>query len=88
MVWLVDLQLPMQSVPITTKVVNYNPVHDEVHSIQHQVIKFVSDVPQVGGFHWILRCHPSTNNIAKILLKVTINTIIITLTRNNVKYES
>jgi hypothetical protein len=35
-----------QSVPITTKVVNFNPVH-EVYSIQHYVIKFVSDLRQV-----------------------------------------
>ena len=40
-----DLQLPMQSVPITTK-----PVHGEVYSIQHYGIKFVSDLQQVGGF--------------------------------------
>ena len=26
-----DLQLPVQSVPITTKVVSSNPVHDEVY---------------------------------------------------------
>ena len=29
-----------QSVPITTKVVSLNPVHGEVYSIQHYVIKF------------------------------------------------
>jgi hypothetical protein len=29
----VDLQLPMQSVPINTKVVSSNPVHGEVYSI-------------------------------------------------------
>ena len=34
-----DLQLPMQSVPITTEV-----VHGEVYSIQRYVIKFVSDL--------------------------------------------
>ena len=37
-------------VPITTKVVSVNPVHGEVYSIQHYVIKFVSDVQQIGGF--------------------------------------
>jgi len=31
----VDLQLPMQSVTITTKVVSSNPVHNEVFSIRH-----------------------------------------------------
>jgi hypothetical protein len=30
-----DLQLPMQSVPIITKVVNLNSVHGKVYSIQH-----------------------------------------------------
>jgi hypothetical protein len=37
-VWELDLQLPMQSVPITTKVVNSNLVCGEVYSIQHYVI--------------------------------------------------
>ena len=40
----------MQSLPITTKVVSSNPVHGEVYSIQHYVIKFVSDLRQVVGF--------------------------------------
>ena len=35
---------------ITTKVVSSNPVHGEVCSTQHYVIKFVSDLRQVGGF--------------------------------------
>ena len=35
---------------IITKVVSSNPVHGEVYSIQHYVIKFVSDLRQVGGF--------------------------------------
>jgi hypothetical protein len=49
-VWYLDIQLPVQSVPITTNVVSSNPVHDEVYSIQHYVRKFVSDLRQVGGF--------------------------------------
>ena len=48
------LQLPMQSVPTTTKVVSSNPVHGEVYWIQHYVIKFVSDLRQVCGFHRVL----------------------------------
>ena len=40
----------MQSVPISTKVLSSNPAHGEVYSIQHYVIKFVSDLQQVGGF--------------------------------------
>jgi len=35
----VTVQLPMQSVTITTDVVSSNPVHGEVYSIQHYVIK-------------------------------------------------
>ena len=42
-VWWLNLQLPVQSVPITTKVVTSSPVHDEVYPIQHYVIKCVSD---------------------------------------------
>jgi hypothetical protein len=40
----------MQSVPITTEVVSSNPAHAEVYSIQDYVIKFVSDLWQVGIF--------------------------------------
>jgi hypothetical protein len=43
---------------ITTKVVSVNPVHGEVYSIQHYVIKFVSDLRQVGGFLWVIRFPP------------------------------
>jgi hypothetical protein len=49
-IWWSELQLPMQSVPITTNVVSSNPVHGEVHSIQHYVIQFVSDLQQVSDF--------------------------------------
>jgi hypothetical protein len=53
-VWQLDLQLPVQSVPIITKVVSSNPVHGEVYSIQHYVIKFFSDLRRsvfFCGFH-------------------------------------
>ena len=43
-VWKLDIQLPMQSVSITTNVVRSNTAHVEVHSMQHYVIKFVSDL--------------------------------------------
>ena len=61
-----DVQLHVQSVPITTKVVSSNTVHGEVHSIQHYVIKFVSNLRQVGGFHWVLRCPPPIKLTATI----------------------
>jgi hypothetical protein len=52
----VDLQLPMQSVHITTKVVSSNPAHGEV-------IKFVSDLQQVCncGFLRVLKFTCSIN---------------------------
>jgi len=40
LLYIVDLQLPMQSMPIITDVVSLNPTHGEVYSIQHYVIKF------------------------------------------------
>ena len=49
-----DLQLPVQSVHITTKVVSLNPVHGEVYLIQHYVIKFVSDLQLVSVFLQVL----------------------------------
>ena len=62
-VWQLDLQLPMQSVPITTNVVRSDPTHDEVYSIQHYVITFVGDLQQVSGF---LRFPPPIKLTAKI----------------------
>jgi hypothetical protein len=43
---------------ITTKVVSSNPVHGEVYSIQHYVIKLGSDLQQVGGFLRVFRFPP------------------------------
>ena len=49
MVLLLDLQLPVQSVPITTIFVSSNPAHGEVYLMLNIcVIKFVSDLRQVG----------------------------------------
>jgi len=53
-IWRLDLQLPVQSVSITTKVVSSKPVHGEVYSIQHYVIEFVSDLRYVGDFLRVL----------------------------------
>jgi hypothetical protein len=62
-IWQLDIQLPVQSVhmPITTNVVSLNPVHGEVYSIQHYVIKFVSDLRHVGGFLRKLQFPPRYN---------------------------
>ena len=59
MVWYLYLQLPVQSVPITTKVLRSIPTHGEVYSIQHYVIKCVSDLRQVVGFLCVRRFPPT-----------------------------
>jgi len=46
-------------------------------------LKFVSDLPQVGGFLCVLQFPPPIklrHDIAEILLKVALNTISLTLT--------
>ena len=68
-VWQLDIQLPVQSVHITTKVVSLNLGHGEVYSIQHYVIKFVSDLRHVGGFLRILLFAPPIKLTATIQLK-------------------
>jgi uncharacterized protein YcfJ len=62
----------MQSVPITTKVVSSKPVHDEVYSMPHYVIKLiVSDLgTPVSSTNKI-----AGQNITEILMKVLLNTI-------------
>ena len=65
-VWPLDLQLPMQSVPITAEVLSSNSVHNEMYSIQHYVIKFVSDLRQVGGSLRVLRFPPQIKPTATI----------------------
>jgi hypothetical protein len=70
-----DLQLPVQSVPITNKDVSLNPTHGEAHSIQHCVMKFVSDF--AAGLWFSLGTLVSSTNktdrhdITEVLLKVT-----------------
>jgi hypothetical protein len=56
--WYLDVQFPFQTVPIATNVVSSNPPYGEVYSIQHYVIKFVSDLRQVGGFLRVFRFPP------------------------------
>ena len=51
---------------ITINVLSSNPVYAEVYSIQHYVIKFVSDLRQVGGFLQVLRFPPIIQLIATI----------------------
>jgi hypothetical protein len=61
-----DLQLPMQSVPITTKVVSLDFAHGEVYSIQHYMITFYNDLHQVGGFFGVLLFPPPIKLTATI----------------------
>ena len=60
-VWYSDLQLP-----IITKVVNLNTAHGEVYSIQHYVMKFVSDLRQTDGFLRVHRFPPPIKLTATI----------------------
>jgi hypothetical protein len=48
-VWQLDLPLSVQSVPIILEFVSSYPAHGDVYSMQHYLIKFVSDLRQVGG---------------------------------------
>ena len=61
-----DLQLAMSSVPISTNVVSSNPAHGEVYSMQHYVKRFVIDMRQVCGFLQVLRFPPPIKLTATI----------------------
>jgi len=66
----------VQSVPNTTNVVSSNPARGEVYSIQHYVIKFVTDLRQISTTNTTY-----LQSITDILLKVALNTI------NQIKIE-
>ena len=74
-IWYLDLQLLVQSVPITTNSASSNPVLARRYSIQYYVITFVSDLRQVSGVLPV-----SSTNKTEILLKVASNNITLTLT--------
>ena len=76
----------MQSVLITTNVLNSNPTQ----AIQHYVIQFVSDFQQVGGFIRVLQFPPPIKLTATIYLKykVGLNTINQPTIHNNVSFFS
>jgi hypothetical protein len=54
--WLFSLQLPVQSVPISTTVMS--SWRDVLYA------KFVSDLRHVGGFLWLLRFPPPIKRTA------------------------
>ena len=69
----------MPSVPTTFNVVSSNPTHDDVYSMQIDVIKFVSGLRQVGGFPWgtpvFSTIKTDRHDITDVLLKVALNTM-------------
>jgi hypothetical protein len=72
-----------QRLYITAKVVSLNPSHGEVYSVQHYVIKFLSDFRQVSGFLWVLQFlslikESDRHELTGLLLKVALNTITLT----------
>jgi hypothetical protein len=70
-----DLQLPVQSVqsvPITTRVASSNSGQSDVSSIQHYVIKLVSDLRQVRGFlsiHYVFSYNILEESVYVLLVK-------------------
>jgi hypothetical protein len=73
--WKLDLQLPMQSEYIPSNVVSSNPTQ----AIQNHVIKFVSDLRNIGDFFSGTPVSSANktdrHDIAELLLKVSLNTI-------------
>ena len=80
----------MRSVSITSKVASWNPADGEVYSIQHYVIGLVSDLRQVCRFLQVLQfplqIKLTATYLTEILLKVTLNTITLTLTLQKCVY--
>ena len=68
--FVVYLQLPMSS----------NPARREVYAMHHYVIKFVSDLRQVGVSFFLASSTHKTDRykITEILLKMALNTIALT----------
>ena len=63
----VKLHLPMIAATSVTSSLIY--AHGKVCLIQNYVIKFVSDLRQVGGYLLVLRFHPPIKLTATISLK-------------------
>jgi hypothetical protein len=67
-------------VSITTKIVSSNSVHDEVCSIQHDVIKFVVIYSYSSLYSLVSSANKNDHSyITEILLEVALNTITLTL---------
>ena len=69
---------------ITSKIASWNSADGEVYSIQHHVIKFVSDLQEVCRFLQVLQfplqIKLTATYLTEILLKVALNTLTLTLT--------
>jgi hypothetical protein len=63
---------------ITTNVVSSNPVHGEVYSIQHNVLKFVS----VGSFLRELRFPPPIKTDRQDIAEILLTSVIFVKTQN------
>jgi hypothetical protein len=88
-----DLQIHMQSVHITTKVVSSIPTHGEVYSILYILAIKVCQWPPTGGWFSLGSPVSSTNktdhhDISDKLLKVVLNTITMTLPNINTYTQS
>ena len=77
---------------IYTKVVGLITVYVEVYPIQCYVIKFISDLRQVGGFPRVIRFSSpqktDRHDITEILSKVVLNTITLALYLDTETIES
>ena len=62
----------MQSVSITTNIESLNPVHGDMYSIQHYVIKFLNDLL---GTPISFTYKTDRHDITDILLKVALNSL-------------
>jgi hypothetical protein len=71
-----DLQLPVQSVPIKITVVSSNPTLAEVYSIQYYLIK------KIPGTSVSSPDNTDCRDITEILLKVALNTITLMITQH------
>ena len=73
-VWSLDLQLSVQSVPVITKVVWSNSVHGKVYSIQHYQWQAIGRLFSLGTPVSSTNT-TDRNDITEMLLKVALNTI-------------
>ena len=79
--WQLDLQLPMQSVAITTNILSSNPTHGEMCSIKHYVIKCISHLRRFWfspGTLVFSTNKTDRHDITEILSKLVLNTITLT----------